>query len=131
MKQILQNQVSEDRLLVNWQIMYFWRQEQIRHLQIIGRSSEKAVYVDGDDDYLKGLTLTFDLSAYEGDTDYLTIVTLNEDGNFEPVESSLTDNILSCKMDKSGSYCVIDIEEFLGNLGIDLGSYLKKVNLHQ
>ena len=86
----------------------------------------KAVYVDGDDDYLKGLTLTFDLSAYEGDTDYLTIVTLNEDGNFEPVESSLTDNILSCKMDKSGSYCVIDIEEFLGNLGIDLGSYLKK-----
>ncbi len=82
------------------------------------------VFVNGEDDYLNGLTLSFDLSGYEGDLNNLAIVELDEDGNFKAVESSkLEGTKLSCQLDGSGTYCVLDLEEFLKNLGIDLSSY--------
>lgn len=83
----------------------------------------EAVYVDGRDDYVDGLTLTFDVTSYKGSLDDLVIVTLNEDGNFDVVESTLTGSVLSCQIPKSGTYCVLDLEEFLGSLGFDLSSY--------
>lgn len=83
----------------------------------------EAVYVDGRDDYVDGLTLTFDLASYKGSLDDLVVVTLNEDGNFDVVESTLTGSVLSCQIPKSGTYCVLDLEEFLGSLGFELSSY--------
>lgn len=83
----------------------------------------EAVYVDGRDDYVDGLTLTFDLASYKGGLDDLVVVTLNEDGNFDVVESTLTGSVLSCQIPKGGTYCVLDLEEFLGSLGFDLSSY--------
>lgn len=83
----------------------------------------KAVYVDGCDDYTDDLTLNFDLTSYEGKLDELTVVTLNKEGNFEIVKSELDGNTISCQIQQSGTYCVLDLEEFLSNLGFDLSSY--------
>ena len=86
---------------------------------VIGR----AVYVDGSNEYVNGLTLTFDLSSYEGSLENLMIAVLNDEGLFDIVDSILNENELSCQLEKSGTYCVLDLDEFLSGLDLDLSSY--------
>ncbi|MGN1142331.1 MAG: VWA domain-containing protein [Oliverpabstia sp.] len=83
----------------------------------------KAVYVEGENEYINGLTLSFDVSAYEGNFENIYIVLLNDDGIFEPVESVLTGTVISGQIKKSGTYCVLDLNDFLTNLGFDLSPY--------
>ncbi|MCD8357045.1 MAG: hypothetical protein LUE11_10825 [Clostridia bacterium] len=68
-----------------------------------------AVCVDGEDSDVSGLTLSFDLSAYESDLLSLSIVKLNADGNFELVESTVHEETISCNLSEAGTYCVLDI----------------------
>lgn len=82
----------------------------------------EAVYVDGADEYLNGLTLTFDLSSYVGNLEELIIVSDN-DGDFDIIESSLNGNEISCILENSGTYCVLDLNEFLTSLGFELTPY--------
>lgn len=86
---------------------------------VIGES----VYVDSSDEYVNGLTLTFDLSSYEDSLENLTIVAINDDGLFDILDSTLTEDVLSCTLEKSGTYCVLDLDEFLDSLDLDLSSY--------
>lgn len=83
----------------------------------------EAVYIEGSDDYINGLNLTFDLSSYEGSLENLVIVILNDDGLFEITDSTLAGTILSCQLQKSGTYCVLDLNDFLDSIGFDLSSY--------
>ena len=79
----------------------------------------KAVYVDGDDGHVSGLTLSFDLGGYEGDLTYLAIVTLGGDGGYAPVDFERTGTTLSATLESGGgTYFVLDVREFLGSLGI-------------
>ena len=82
-----------------------------------------AVTVDGAASYVDGLTLSFDLNDYEGDLSNLCIVELDEDGNFEPISSKLSDHNLSGTITKSGTYLVLNLDEFLKAMGIDLSDY--------
>ncbi len=83
----------------------------------------EAVQVDGENDYLNGLALSFDLSSYKGDLSDMIIANLDADGNMVPVDSSLDTTTLSCKLTESGTYCVLNLSEFLDSLGIDLSEY--------
>ena len=83
----------------------------------------EAVYVDGSDDYVNELTLSFDLSSYAGGFDNLVVASLNADGNFDIIDSTLNDTVLSCQIEGSGTYCVIDIHELLISLGFDLSPH--------
>ncbi len=83
----------------------------------------KAVFVDAEDDYLTGLTLEFDLSDYDGDLAVLSICTLDEDGNIELVESEVSGTTVSCTMEESATYFVMNIDEFLKNLDVDVNDY--------
>lgn len=79
----------------------------------------KAVYVDGDDGHVSGLTLSFDLGGYEGDLTYLAIATLDGDGGYAPVDFERTGATLSATLESGrGTYFVLDVREFLGSLGI-------------
>ena len=79
----------------------------------------KAVYVDGDDGHVSGLTLSFDLGGYEGDLTYLAIATLGGDGGYAPVDFERTGTTLSATLESGrGTYFVLDVREFLGSLGI-------------
>ena len=79
----------------------------------------KAVYVDGDDGHVSGLTLSFDLGGYEGDLTYLAIATLDGDGGYAPVDFERTGTTLSATLESGrGTYFVLDVREFLGSLGI-------------
>lgn len=84
------------------------------------------VYIDGEDDYINGLTLSFDLSSFSGDIDALTIVKVDEDGNFELVDSITSGSTISCELYNGGDYCLIDIAKFLSELGIDLSTVKAK-----
>lgn len=81
----------------------------------------KPVYVDGDNSYVSGLTLDFDLSTYEGSLSSLIIVKLDDDGNYVPVDSTLSGSLLSTIIDGNGTFFVLDIDEFLASLDIDTG----------
>lgn len=89
----------------------------------------KAVTIDGEDDYVKGLELTFHLEAYEGNLEELVIVILDEEGNFDVVDSTLSEKELSCQIEKSGTFCVLNLGEFLSSLGIELSSYWEENEL--
>lgn len=89
----------------------------------------KAVTIDGEDDYVKGLELTFHLEAYEGNLEELVIVILDEEGNFDVVDSTLSEKELSCQIEKSGTFCVLNLGEFLSSLGIELSSYWEEDEL--
>ena len=78
------------------------------------------IFIDSNDDYVAGLNLNFDLSRYEGELSSLLIVTLDDDDNYIPVDTSLSGDSLYARIDKSGTYFVLDIDEFLASLGIDL-----------
>ena len=78
----------------------------------------KAVQVVGDDSHVSGLTLSFDLSRYEGDATYLIIATLDESGGFVPVDFEHTGSTLSATLTKGGTYFVLDVKWFLDSLGI-------------
>jgi len=78
----------------------------------------KAVQVVGDDSHVSGLTLSFDLSRYEGDATYLAIATLDESGGFVPVDFEHTGSTLSATLTKGGTYFVLDVNMFLDSLGI-------------
>ena len=81
----------------------------------------KAVYVDGDDGHVSGLTLSFDLSRYEGDATHLAIAALDGDGGYAPVDFERTGTTLSATLESGrGTYFVLDVREFLGSLGIRL-----------
>ena len=86
----------------------------------------EVVSVEGEDSYVKGLTLSFNLDSFAGNKNNLTIATVNEDGQFEMVPSKLKENVLTGTVSESGSYCVVDMNEFLSSLGIDLSKYLEK-----
>lgn len=62
----------------------------------------KAVYVDGDDGHVSGLTLSFDLGGYEGDLTYLAIATLDGDGGYAPVDFERTGTTLSATLESDG-----------------------------
>ena len=79
----------------------------------------KPIYIDGEDDYISGLNLSFDLSNYEGNMSSLIIASLDDEGNYIPVDSSLSGDTLSATINGSGTYFVLDIDEFLNSLGID------------
>lgn len=83
----------------------------------------KSVYVVGSNEYINGLTLTFDLSSYEGSLENLIIAILNDDGLFDIADSTLNENKISCQLEKNGTYCVLDLDEFLSGLDLDLSSY--------
>lgn len=87
----------------------------------------KAVYVDGEDSYVSGLTLSFDMSKYEGEMSELYIMKLNEEGNFDPIKTTLSGNVLSATIAQSGTYFVLNIGEFLDSLGIDVDEKTKEV----
>ena len=78
----------------------------------------KAVQVVGNDSHVSGLTLSFDLSRYEGDATYLIIATLDESGGFAPVDFEHTGSTLSATLTKSGTYFVLDVKMFFDSLGI-------------
>ena len=79
----------------------------------------KAVYVDGDDGHVSGLTPSFDLGGYEGDLTCLAIATLDGDGGYAPVDFERTGTTLSATLESGGgTYFVLDVREFLGSLGI-------------
>lgn len=80
----------------------------------------KAVTVNGENDYINGLTLGFHLNNYQGDPSHLCIARVNDDGNYEPVESTSDGTNLSGRISQGGTYLVLDTEEFLSALGIDL-----------
>lgn len=80
------------------------------------------VNVEGNNEYVSGLTLSFDVSAYEGDTTGLSICIINSENVFELVDTTVSDNVLSCTLDGSGTYFVMNIDQFLKILGIDLDS---------
>ena len=84
------------------------------------------VCINGDDDYITGLTLSFDLSSFSGDLDALTIVKINVDGNFELIDSTISGSTISCELDDGGDYCIIDIGKFLSELEIDLSTVKEK-----
>lgn len=79
-----------------------------------------AVYVDGDDALVNGLTLSFDLSTYGGNVADLVICSLNEDGNYELTDCYADGSTLSTNLNCGGNYCVLNCGEFLNSLGIDL-----------
>ncbi len=80
----------------------------------------KPVCVEGDDSYVSGLKLSFDLSDYTGSKDPLSIVKLNDEGSFEISESSVSSNAISCKINGSGDYSVLDVDKFLDDMGINI-----------
>ena len=83
---------------------------------IIGR----AIYIDGEDDYISGLTLSFNLDYYDGDISTSFIVAVNDDGTYEPIETSVENNMLTCVVHGSGTYAVLDVVVFMDYLGIDI-----------
>ena len=76
------------------------------------------VMVNGDDDYLNGLTLDFDLSSYAGDQTNLWIVKVDDEGNLVPADCTVGDNTLSADLTGAGVYFVVDLKTLLLNLGI-------------
>ena len=86
----------------------------------------KAVTIDADDSYVSGLTLNFDLSKYSGTLSEVSIAQLDEEGNFLLIDSQKSENNLSADLSQSGTYCVLNVKEFLDNLGIDISSYFEK-----
>lgn len=78
------------------------------------------VLISGDDSYVNGLNLSFTLTTENKDA---TIVKINEDGSFEPMQSKIEDNVISCKLNCSGTYSLIDVTEFLDEVGINLSAY--------
>ena len=86
----------------------------------------KAVTIDADNSYVSGLTLNFDLSKYSGTLSEVSIAQLDEEGNFLLIDSQKSENNLSADLSQSGTYCVLNVKEFLDNLGIDISSYFEK-----
>lgn len=84
-----------------------------------------AVNVDADSDYVRGLTLSFNISSYEGDKKSLSIIRLNDDGTFKLIGSDLGEENISTTLTENGIYAVLDVDSFLANLDINLG-YLWK-----
>lgn len=78
------------------------------------------VYIDGENNYIKGLTLSFDLSSFNGDVESLKIVKVNEGGNYELVDSTLTKTNIACELYAGGDYCLIDVGKFLNEMGINI-----------
>lgn len=88
---------------------------------VIGKAIE--VSTESEDYDVNGLTLSFDVSRYKdlgGDTEALTICKINEDGEFDLVESNVSNNSISCIMDTEGTYCVVNIDDFLNRMGINI-----------
>lgn len=81
------------------------------------------VCINGEDEYVAGLTLSFELDSYEGNLDDLVIVEFGEDGTFDLIDCTLAGNCLSGKLEGCGIYCVLDLNRFLRNLDIDLSAY--------
>ena len=91
----------------------------------------KPVVVAGDDAYLNGLTLSFDLAQYaaasgiEDLTDF-AVYALSRDGSYEYMESSRSDGfVLSCEIGGSGVYFALNIRKFLGSFGVDPDAYVQ------
>lgn len=80
----------------------------------------KGVTVNGDDAYVSGLSLDFDLRGYSGDMETLCIAQLDGEGNYSLVDTSVSGNSLSGILPGNGTYCVLDVGEFLKSLDIDV-----------
>ncbi len=81
------------------------------------------ICIDGDAEYVNELTLSFNLSAYEGNLNNLSICKLNEDGIIELVDSTLDGDTISCPAVVDATLFVMDIDSFLKALGVDLDEY--------
>lgn len=83
----------------------------------------KAIDVNADDYDVNGLKLSFDIEKYQdanGDTETLSICKTNEDGELEIVESTQSGTEITCTLDSDGTYCVVNVDELLAQLGIDI-----------
>lgn len=78
------------------------------------------VNIEGSNEYVSGLTLSFDVSAYEGDTENLSICIINDEGVFEPVDTTANGNDISCTLSGNGTYFVLNVNQFLKTMGINL-----------
>ena len=77
-------------------------------------------------DYEIPVTISFKcLKKYSGDINNLNIMTFTEDGLI-PIETVIdeTSNTIYAQLQKSGTYFVVDLDEFLKGLGIDVFSNL-------
>jgi Mg-chelatase subunit ChlD len=81
------------------------------------------VLVDGNDNYVSGLKLKFDVSSYEGNISELSICVINDEEEFQPVETTIAGDELSCELSRSGTYFVINVAQFLKMLGLDVNMY--------
>ncbi len=84
------------------------------------------VLIDSKDEYVEGLTLEFDLERFVemgGSVDTLVICKINENDDFEPMETELKSDSISCVMDGAGTYFVLELDLFLNGLGIDITEY--------
>ncbi len=79
----------------------------------------KAVSIDAEDGYISGCKLSFDMSRYSKDINELYICTLDSDGLYQPVETTVEGTSLSCILDKSGDYFVININHLFDSLGLE------------
>lgn len=84
-----------------------------------------AVEVEGKDKDVKNLNLSFDLSDYTGDKDPLVVSEITDKGTYNVVDSKLDDNKLTAELDQAGTYCVVDADKFLKNVGVDVASHMK------
>ena len=83
----------------------------------------KSIDITADDYSVNGLSLSFDISDFQNaneSTNALTICKTNDDGNLEIVDSTISGSSISCKLDTAGTYCVVDVDELLNQLGIDI-----------
>ena len=81
------------------------------------------ISLDASDKMLNGLTLTFDLEGYVaagGMTSSLAICKSNADGEYELMETDRESDSVSCKLERAGTYFVMDLDLFLSGLGIDI-----------
>lgn len=90
---------------------------------ILGR----AVLIEAEDSYVKGLTLSFDVSNFEGTRSILSLCKLKDDGTYEVLDAELEDDDLQIELEDSGVYFVMDEEFFMKNLGIDVKNVENKV----
>lgn len=81
------------------------------------------IIIYGDSDYVDELTLTFEISDYEGAFENLSICKIDSEGNIVPVDSELVGATISCAAEADTIFFVMNIDEFLKALGINLDEY--------